>query len=1342
MAKLLQNLTSIEPFNVDTQETTNLGKKWKVYQQEINLFLLASGITQDNQKRAVLLHSSGKRVREIFSTLENTGNSYEDACKSLDAYFSPKKNTIYERWVFRNTKQTPEESVSHYITKLRKLGETCEYANLEEEVRDQFVCSCINTKLREKFLRTENLSLTKILEIGTLYENSKLQATEISANEDLLSVQFTKHEQPRKETRRDGKNFALIHKHKISATSPSRTPSTKNCYKCGKTYTPEHQKSCIAINKTCNFCGIRGHFESVCFKKLKVSQVYEELEGSNSDSSEAENSVNCNNTRKEQSFFYKRVFHSQRKTSKALVFNVLINNTCISMIGDTGASCSCINYSTFKRIQKKNNDIKLLKTNTCIYSFGNQKVKPVGKFECLIEGNNRYTTERTYVMPNDSFENILSRDTCLQLGLITIHGESKEEESKNINIITKPRNPELDVLVKKYNDIFKGDGKLKNYKHHIYADHTIKPIAQRLRRYPYHLKDKINQELDILLKRDFIESFEGPADWISNMVVVPKKNDTIRLCLDARPPNTAIKRQTYPIPPIEAILDDLNGARYFSKIDLKNAYCQIELDEESRELTTFISERGLLRHKRLIYGLNCASEDFQKIMERSYSGLAGVKNISDDTIIYSKTKEQHMERLEALFKRTRDLGLKFNLEKCKFLTENISFFGLIVGADGIKMDPSKVEALKGARSPTNASELKSFLGLATFCSRFIPNFSTLTGPLRKLLQQNTVFSWEDCHEKAFIDLKDKLSSETCLNYFDPSKTCKLITDASDYGVGAVLLQTDNGVDKPIAFGSKSLSSLEKKYTTTEKECLALVFGVQKFHIYLYGKRFIAQVDHKPLESLNNCNKRASARIERWIMLLQSYDFQVMHKPGKENIADSLSRLINATDSSETTFSDEYINFITTSCIPKSMSLEQVRRESSIDTTLNELKHALSTGKWDAEKLKPYRQFRDQLAENKGIILKENRIVLPFSLQSHAVTIAHQGHLGETKTTALLRSKVFWPTMRKDVHDAISTCLACQTITDTSKPEPVKLSPLPKAPWSEISIDFHGPLRNGEKLFVILDEYSRFPIIHIMKSTISEKVIDKLEETFAIFGYPDVCKSDNGPPFDSDTFRNYMEAKAIHHRRITPLHPQSNAKCERFMRIIGKTLKAADVEGKEWKKELDKLLLNYRNSPHTTTGYSPSLLFFNRSLKTNLPEFPKTLKYEFHRKARQNEVANQKTIERNFNAYYKPKPSNIQIGDIVLLKQKKRHQLSTKYSPMKFVVVHKKGSSITVKGESGSTFTRDLSQAKRLNRNNKKCVITEQKVSNQKSNEKLETKISDTSCKTYPKRNRKTIFDIP
>ena len=492
--------------------------------------------------------------------------------------------------------------------------------------------------------------------------------------------------------------------------------------------------------------------------------------------------------------------------------------------------------------------------------------------------------------------------------------------------------------------------------------------------------DKINAELDDLLERDYIEEVNCPSEWISNIVVVPKKNGSIRLCLDARPVNVAIRRQKYPIPPLEAIVDDLVGARYFSKIDLKNAYCQILLDDKSRALTTFISERGLLRHKRMIYGLTSASEDFQRIIEQSYGDLPGVKNISDDTIIFSKTQEEHIHRLKALFERTRQLGLKFNLEKCTFLTQEISFFGLIVGKDGVKMDPAKVEAVKTARAPENANDLKSFLGLATLCNRFIRNFSSLTGPLRKLLKQNVVFRWETQHEKAFNELKTALSTQTCLTYFDPEKMCKLVTDASDYGVGAVLHQSDEGCSKTIAFASRSLTDLERKYTTTEKECLALIFGIQKFHIYLYGKAFEAYVDHKPLESLHNYNKKTNARIERWLMFLQSYDFKIIHLPGSQNIADCLSRL-TATNSTNTMNSDEYVNFVISSSVPHSMSLEQVRLESENDPTLAAVRKGLQTNNWEDELVKSYKKIHETLTEKDGIVKTKSDSFTTFTAKT-------------------------------------------------------------------------------------------------------------------------------------------------------------------------------------------------------------------------------------------------------------------------------------------------------------------------------------------------------------------------
>ena len=986
---------------------------------------------------------------------------------------------------------------------------------------------------------------------------------------------------------------------------------------------------------------------------------------------------------------------------------------------------------SIERLSTEYKSIKLSiskKTKTRINTFGNkQSIKPIGKISLLLERKGKLFAETIYVMPNDSFENILSKDACLSLGFIEIHDEIKPEKQVFITNTGKPER-KLKDLLNEYKEVFNGDGLLKDYEHKLHINDSIPPVAQRLRRYPLSVRDTINSEIDELMQKDFIEPVNQPSKWISNLVVSPNKRGKLRVCLDARAPNKAIRRTTYPIPTLESITDDLSGAKYFSKIDLRSAYCQILLDEKSRELTTFISEKGMYRYKRMIFGLTSASEDFQRIMEQCFAGLPGVKNISDDTIIYSVTIEEHIERLEALFSRALSLGLRFNLDKCDFMKEQIEFFGVIVGSHGVSKDPSKIAALYNARSPRNVNELKSFLGLATFCSRFVPDFSTMTGPLRELLKKNAHFKWSKPQEKAFNDLKNTLTENLSLIFFDLKKSCTVISDASDHGLGAVLLQEENSILKPIAFASRSLTDQEKKYATTERECLALVFAVTKFHNYLFGRKFTAIVDHKPLESLiSNVNKRSNARIERWNLTLQNYDFDIVHKPGRENIADCLSRM--SQEEEKPTEGEEYINFVTNNALPNSMTVEEVRESSKRDNIIKSVIQAIKSKNWNSIHTVPFRQIKHELSENDGILLKCNQIILPKELQNKAIEIAHQGHLGINKCKALLREKVYWPSMNKDIQNAIGSCFACQAIIDNPQTrEPLKPSAMPIAPWSEISTDFHGPLPSGEKLFVIIDEYSRFPMIYIMKSTTAEVVIEKLNSTFNLFGYPDELKSDNGPLFDSRAFGDYLKSKGIYHRRITPEYPQANAKCERFMRVIGKTLKAAKIEGKPWKKELDKLLLNYRNSPHAATGFSPSLLFFNRNIKLGLPQFTKPVPYEFHRQAEMNDSEKQTKTKQYFDKRYNVSENQINLGDTVLMKQRKRNQLSSKYKPERYEVTAKKGSTIYIKGHDGGSYARNSTALKKLTNKDNDSLIRQSSGKNSNNTER----------KTYPLRNRTSV----
>lgn len=1320
----MSNLPCLEEFNVD--DIRNIDRKWELYREEVSLFLQASGITSDAQKRAILLHTSGKRVREIFSTLENTGSTYDEACAALDSHFKPQKNLIYDRWVFRNTKQQKDETTSQFIVRLRKLVETCEYVKPDEEVRDQFVCGCYEKKLMEKLLRMPKLTIKEISETGSLYENSKQQAQEI-ASEGKFEINKLKTQQPNNQQK-----------------PPRRESGPVSCYNCGYPFVPNHKQQCPAKNKPCNFCGIVGHFQSVCRKqnsKKNIAVVKEK-----SETVESSEQIVCDKNIEDSSFrkenlFYRSVFSvanpKKNKNKSSPRFKVKVNNEPVVLMGDTGATCSCINYNTFLKIQKKKSK-KLLKTESKIFTFGNKEhIKPLGKIVCHIEGNNNFIVETFYVMTNN-FENILSKSACEMLGYIKIHGEeniSKVVSKQNFPAESKSN---VQLLTNKYKSVFEGEGLLKDYEHKIYVDQSVKPVIQRLRRYPLQLKDKINNELDRLEKLDFIEKANGPSKWVSNMVVVPKKDGNIRLCLDARAVNTSIIRHTHPIPTLESIIDDLHGAKFFSKIDLRQAYCQIMLDEEARDLTTFVTEKGLMRYKRMIYGLTSASEDFQKIIENCFAGLEGVKCISDDTIVYSRTLEEHLQRLENLLQRAKELGLKFNLPKCQFLTKEISFFGVIIGENGVKMDESKVSTLNSFRSPTNASELKSFLGFATFCSRFVPNFSTLTGPLRELLKDNNPFKWTLKHQHAFDNIKDIITKNICLSFYDPAAKCKLVTDASDHGLGAVLLQTVNNVDKPIAFASRSLTKLESKYTTTEKECLAFVFAVQKFHNYLYGVEFDVHVDHKPLESLNNCNKKPNARIERWLMTLQSYRFKISHTPGRDNIADCFSRLLAPT-SEATTENDQYINFVTTNAVPHTMSLDLVRNESINDQELQAISNALSKNDWSSPDITPYKQFSHELTQNEGLILKGTQIVLPQSLRKCAINIAHRGHLGITKTVGLLRTKVFWPNLHKEVSDHLHSCLPCQAVTPAYKPEPLKPSDLPTAPWCEISADFHGPLPSGEKLLVILDEYSRFPIVHVMRNTTADSLINKLDGTFALFGYPDSLKTDNGPPFDSTRIKNYMKDNSIDHRKITPFHPQSNAKCERFMKVIGKTLKTAQIEGKSWRNELDKLLFSYRNSPHSSTSFSPALLFFNRNIKTGLPQLTTPISNDLHNKVRRKDANSQEKMKDNFTNRFHPKDSNITVGDKILIKQSKKNQLSSFYKPQPFTVTSKKGSMITITDSNGSSYARDLSEAKKFNEPKEKSVDFKENIHSSLPDKTVDFRKHKTELKIYPKRERNPVL---
>ena len=421
----------------------------------------------------------------------------------------------------------------------------------------------------------------------------------------------------------------------------------------------------------------------------------------------------------------------------------------------------------------------------------------------------------------------------------------------------------------------------------MHIDPDVSPKQQPHRRIPFHVRSDVEKELKRLEELDIIEKVDGPTPWISPIVVVPKKSGEVRICIDMREANKAVKREKHLMPTIDDLVADLNGSTVFTTLDVSSGYHQLELAEESRHITTFSTHLGLRRYKRLLFGINAASEIFQNTIEELLTGLPGCKNISDDIILFGKDQATHDANLRQVVERLQSHNLRLSKEKCHFSKSEVMFYGHVFSADGLRPDHKKVEAIQNATAPRNPSEVKSLLGMAQYLSRYIPGYADITAPLRALTKEDVTWKWEQTEQEALDKLKKAFTGNQVMSYFDPFQATEVIVDASPTGLGALLVQND----KVICYASRVLSDVETRYSQTEKEMLGVVWAVEHFHIYLYGAQFTIVTDHQPLLGIFRSHKATSVRIDRWKLRLMPYNYHLVYKPGKDekNPADFLSR---------------------------------------------------------------------------------------------------------------------------------------------------------------------------------------------------------------------------------------------------------------------------------------------------------------------------------------------------------------------------------------------------------------------------------------------------------------------
>ncbi|CAB3998539.1 Transposon Tf2-9 poly [Paramuricea clavata] len=802
----------------------------------------------------------------------------------------------------------------------------------------------------------------------------------------------------------------------------------------------------------------------------------------------------------------------------------------------------------------------------------------------------------------------------------TLRAQELDLVSLHLNNISKPlpqnpnKDPKLNDILERNAKVFDGLGKLKGQTVHLNIDPNANPKAQPQRRIPYHIRNKVKDAIITLEKDDIIERVpeDEPTPWVSPIVAVPKKDGGVRICVDMRQAHEAIKRVRHPIPTVD---------------------------------------------------------------DTQLQGLIGVKNIADDIIGYGSTRKEHDENLDKCLQRLTTRGLTLNASKCKLLNPTLEFFGQIFSADGTRPDPQRVVDLQNVATPTTVQEVRSLLGMANYSSQYIPNFATITAPLRLLTKNDTPFVWTTAHKNAFDNLKAALTSAPCMAYFDIHKETFVVVDASPVGVSAILSQKSSNVanSKVIAYASRALSPVETRYSQTEREALAIVWAVEHFHMFLFGHHFTLNVGFC---DYNRTTLTSSTNLVPPTPLI-IYHVILHHHACHTRIAwlKNMSTSLNDT-------------------APRAMPLDEIATATRADKTLSTLVTCLRTNKWSTDILTSFKHIKDELTvTNNGIILRGHRIVIPQALQQRAIDIAHETHLGLTKTKALIREKIWFPNIDAMVKTTLDRCLTCQALGRPGPPAPITPTTMPDGPWQTVHVDFYGPLPTGEYLLVVVDRYSRFPEVEIVHSTRASTVIPKLDKIFAVHGIPTLLKSDNGPPFNGKEYQRYLTALGIKAIFSTPKWPQGNAEVERFMQPLGKSLKAAKLDGRPWKQELSRFLLHYRTTPHCTTGVPPSELLFNRQVQGKLPILQKRNLVNRHNEAREKEGERQQYNKRYADEKRNVRESPIKVGDYVLWKQERRNKLTPNFNETPHIVISRNNNTVTARSQTGHTITRNVSHFK-------------------------------------------------
>lgn len=1272
------------PTLLDTNITLEQFDAWKLTWQDYSACYQFDESPLDQQVarfRTFLTPDMRTELIHGIGISDDEGLHPVDILDRIRAYIRSKRNVALDRVKFEERVQGSGESFDAFYVSLRQIAANADLCTgcIDERLTTRIMVGVSDAESKRKLLTMKPFpTCQQAVDLCRSEETARANEAALGTGNSDGSQQVSKvSDRRRSRSRRKGANVR-------------QRPGSKDgndtwaCWFCGRG-DKHSRKDCPAADKKCQTCGITGHFATVC----KSGQKSKTKQGRQLRQISLKVSATRYSTKKKKA-----------PTLKVDLFSGWSHDKYygeFTVVPDSAAEATVASTALLKQMGMQQDELQP-PDGIDLIAANDKALKCIGSAKITVKVAGRKVDDTVYFCEGQQGM-LLAWFTCKALGILppsypnptsaayvqavadhNLH-KSMQEVIGNIpeNPSDKQKQEIREKLLAEFADVFHVGKELKPMKcppmKIKLRDNAVAFSIRVPRRIPHAWQNPVKSELDELVEQKVIAPIDDDdtTEWCHPIVCVPKKDGGVRVCVDLTKLNPYVIRPLHPlITPKDAVSQIPNGMRYFTVLDARKGYWQMELAPESQNLTTFLTPWGRYKFLRAPMGLSSTGDEFCHQGDKALSGLGNLQKVVDDSVVYDENFPAHIQRIWNVLTRCREKSISMNPKKLQFAEPEVAFCGYILNADGVKIDPNKIKAITEFPEPTNLTELRSFMGMVNQIGEFSKDVSKAAEPLRPLLSTRNAFSWQKVHMKSFEDVKRAISSPPVLAHFDLNAETALHTDASrKNGMGFVLMQKQGDVWKIIECGSRFLIPAETRYAMVELELAAVEWATRKLRVYLQGlHQYTVVTDHKPLIPILNTYTMAdiqNPRIQRLKGKLAGYVFKAVWRKGKDHcIPDAFSRAPVDKPSTDDIDTEAKVNQCHIASIRQNVTdvtheqtadplIQDLAKAAKEDARYQELTRAVSIGFEDAP-LTPYlatfRKMADQLSTDDGLVYLGHRIVVPQSARKSVLTRLHAAHQGIEKTKRRARQCVYWPGMNSDIRNTVETCQSCHENLPSQAKEPIMSDPKPDWVFREVAADLFAYA--GRHYLVYVDRLSGWPVLYDFgkNDPTSRDVIRAIRRCFSDLGVPIKFRSDNGPQFASSQFKRFLTNWGVKHETSSPHYPQSNGLAESAVKAMKAIVKKTTTNGVIDDDACTKAILEYRNTPRAC-GASPAEIVMGHSLRSHVPAHRSLFEPQWREKM---EAADEKaaklkeTSDMRYNQSAKPL-SPLRIRDEVCVQDK-------------------------------------------------------------------------------------------